>query len=138
MGNVDSGQQIAYDGLLRAARIAASIAGATGVLVEEIADEAIARLLIQDGLVNNPRAWVRSTATRLAAQPDLRLRIRTDDVLAGLSRTERELVTGQRTGYTVRELARHVGLAEDVTLELLTEANRKVRRSGRRLDAVTH
>src|SRR5688572_4960848 len=61
VGNVNA-QHIEYDGLRRAARLAASIAGATGVEVDEVADEAMARLLMQDGLVNNPKAWVRRTA----------------------------------------------------------------------------
>jgi DNA-directed RNA polymerase specialized sigma24 family protein len=129
---VDTGQQIVYDGLRRAARLAASIAGASGAEVDEIAEEAIARLLMQDGLVNNPKAWVRRTATRLAVQAHVRQRIQTDDVLEELSATERSLVVGQRAGYTVRELADRLGLGEDGTRELLMEANRKVRRTSRR------
>ena len=130
-----TGQQIAYDGLLRAARLAASIAGATGVLVDEIADEAMALLLMQDRLVNNPKAWVRGTAVRLTVHAHARLRIRTDDLLRGLTATERDLVIGQRTGYTVPELAEHVGLGEDAVQELLAAANKIVRRSSRRLAA---
>lgn len=129
---MDTGQQIVYDGLRRAARLAASIAGASGAEVDEIAEEAIARLLMQDGLVNNPKAWVRRTATRLAVQAHVRQRIQTDDVLEELSATERSLVVGQRAGYTVRELADRLGLGEDGTRELLMEANRKVRRTSRR------
>lgn len=131
---MDTGQQhIEYDGLRRAARLAASIAGATGSEVDELADEAMARLLMQDGLVNNPKAWVRRTATRLAAQAHVRQRIRADDVLGELTATERSLVVGQRSGYTLRELAQRLGLTEDTAHELLAEANRKVRRSSRRL-----
>lgn len=134
MGNVDTGQQdIEYDGLCRAARLAASIAGATGIDVDEIADEAMARLLMQDGRVNNPKAWVRRTATRLAVQAPLRQRIQADDLLGDLTATERSLVVGQCSGYSVRELARRLGLTEDATHELLAEAHRKVRRSSRRL-----
>lgn len=136
MGNVDTGQQIAYDGLLRAARLAASIAGARGAEVEEIAEESMALLLMQDGLVNNPKAWVRSTAARLAAETHGRRRIQTDDVLEELTPTERSLVMGQRTGFSVRELAQRLGLSEDGTHALLAEANRKVRRSSRRLAEV--
>jgi DNA-directed RNA polymerase specialized sigma24 family protein len=130
---VDTGQHIDYDGLRRAARLAASIAGATGVDVDEIADEAMARLLMQDDLVNNPKAWVRRTARSLAVQAHARQRIRADDVLEELTPTERSLVVGQRTGYSVRELALRLGFTEDVTRALLAEANRKVRRSSRRL-----
>jgi DNA-directed RNA polymerase specialized sigma24 family protein len=130
---VDTGQQIAYDGLIRAARLAASIAGASGAEVDEIAEESMALLLMQDGLVNNPKAWVRSTAARLAAEAHGRRRIQTADVLDELTPTERSLVMGQRTGYSVRELAQRLGLSEDGTHEILAEANRKVRRSSRRL-----
>ena len=130
---MDTGQHLEYDGVRRAARLAASIAGATGADVDEIADEAMARLLMQDGLVNNPKAWVRRTAQRLAAQAHARQRIRADDVLEELTPTERSLVVGQRTGYSVRELALRLGLTEDVTRTLLAEANRTVRRSSRRL-----
>ena len=133
MGNVDTGQQIAYSGLLRAARLAASIAGARGAEVDEIAEESMALLLMQDGLVNNPKAWVRSTAARLAAESQRRRRIQTDDVLGELTPTERSLVMGQRTGVSVRELAQRLGISEDGTHALLAEANRKVRRSSRRL-----
>jgi DNA-directed RNA polymerase specialized sigma24 family protein len=133
VGNVDTGQRIAYDGLLRAARLAASIAGATGAEVEEIAEEALARLLLQDGPVNNPRAWVRSTATRLAAHTHDRTRLQTDDVLEDLTATERDLVLGQRAGYTVRELGAQLGRDEETTQALLAEANRKLRRSSRKL-----
>lgn len=42
-------------------------------------------------------------------------------------------MVGQRSGYTLRELAQRLGLTEDVAHQLLTEANRKVRRSSRRL-----
>lgn len=133
MGNVDTGQQIGYDGLLRAARLAASIAGASGAEVDEIAEEAMARLLMQDGLVNNPKAWVRRTATRLAAQAHARRRIQTDDVLEDLTAAERSLVMAQRSGYSVRELAQRHGLSEAEAGALLAEANRKVRRSSRRL-----
>lgn len=131
---MDTGQQhIEYEGLRRAARLAASIAGASGTEVDEIADEAMARLLMQDGLVNNPKAWVRRTASRLAAQAPARQRIQADDVLGELTPTERSLVVGQRSGYTVRELAQRLAMAEDAAHELLAEANRKVRRSSRRL-----
>jgi DNA-directed RNA polymerase specialized sigma24 family protein len=130
---VDIGQHTEYDGLRRAARLAASIAGASGSEVDEIAEEALARLLMQDGLVNNPKAWVRSTATRLAAQGHARRRIQTDDVLEELTQTERTLVVGQRAGFSTRELAQRVGFSEDDTRTLLAEANRKVRRSSRRL-----
>jgi len=130
---VDTGQRIAYDGLLRAARLAASIAGVTGPEVDEIAEEALARLLLLDGPANNPKAWVRSTATRLAAHSHLRTRLRTDDVLEDLTATERGLVLGQRAGYTARELAARSGLDEETTQALLAEANRKLRRSSRRL-----
>lgn len=133
VGNVETGQHIEYDGLRRAARLAASIAGATGAEVDEIADEAMAHLLLQDGLVNNPKAWVRRTATRLTVQSHGRRRIRVDDVLEQLTPIERSLVVGQRSGYSVRELAQQLGLAEDVATTMLAEANRMVRRSGRRL-----
>jgi DNA-directed RNA polymerase specialized sigma24 family protein len=130
---VDTGQHIEYDGLRRAARLAASIAGAAGAEVEDIAEEAMARLLMQDGLVNNPKAWVRSTATRLAGGTHARQRIRTDDVLEELDQTERRLVVAQRVGHTTRELAARLGVSEDTARTLLSEANRKVRRSTRRL-----
>jgi DNA-directed RNA polymerase specialized sigma24 family protein len=130
---VDTGQHLEYDGLRRAARLAASIAGASGSAVEEIAEEAIARLLMQDGLVNNPKAWVRSIAARLAVQAHGRRRIRTDDVLEELDQTERRLVVAQRVGHTTRELAARLGVSEDTTRTLLSEANRKIRRSTRRL-----
>jgi len=133
VGKVDTGQRIAYDGLLRAARLAASIAGATGAEVDEIADEALALLLLQDGPVNNPKAWVRSTATRLAAHTHARTRLQADDVLEELSATERDLVLGQRAGYSIRELAARLGLDEGSTQELLAEANRRLRRSSRKL-----
>jgi DNA-directed RNA polymerase specialized sigma24 family protein len=131
---VDTGQHsIEIDGLRRAARIAASIAGATGSEVDDIAEEAMARLLMQDGLVNNPKAWVRSTATRLAGDVSRPQRIRADEVLEELSPTERSLVLGHRSGYTMRELARRLDLSEDAARDQLAEANRKVRRSSRRL-----
>lgn len=130
---MDTGQQIEYDGLRRAARLAASIAGATGADVADVADEAMARLLLQDGLVNNPKAWVRSAATRLASGAEPRAHVRADDVLAELTITERSLVVGHRTGHPVRELAGRVGMSEDAAAVLLSEANRKVRRSSRRL-----
>jgi DNA-directed RNA polymerase specialized sigma24 family protein len=134
VGNVDTGEHsIEIDGLRRAARIAASIAGATGSEVDEIAEEAMARLLMQDGLVNNPKAWVRRTATRLAAGAHQPRRIRSEEVLGELSATERSLVVGHRSGYTMRELARRLELSEEAVRELLAEANRKVRRSSRRL-----
>ena len=134
MGNVDTGQHsIEIDGLRRAARIAASIAGAAGSEVDDIAEEAMARLLMQDGLVNNPKAWVRSTATRLATEANRSTRIRSDDVLQELSATERSLVVGHRSGWTMRELARRLDLSEEAAREQLAEANRKVRRSSRRL-----
>jgi len=136
VGNVDTGQHLEYDGLSRAARLAASIAGAAGSEVDEIAEEAIARLLMQDGLVNNPKAWVRRTATRLAHEATSRQRISTDDVLEELDQIERRLVVGQRVGYTTRELAQGLGVSEDTTRTLLAEANRKVRRSSRRLAGV--
>lgn len=130
---MDTGQHIETDGLRRAARLAASIAGAAGAEVDEIAEEAIARLLMQDGLVNNPKAWVRRTATQLTVQGHARQRIQTDEVLEELSSTERSLVVGQRAGYSLRELAQRHGFTEDSTRTLLAEANRKVRRSSRRL-----
>jgi DNA-directed RNA polymerase specialized sigma24 family protein len=130
---VDIGQHTEYDGLRRAARLAASIAGASGAEVDEIAEEAMARLLMQDVLVNNPKAWVRSTATRLAAEGHVRRRIQTDDVLEELTPIERSLVVGQRAGFSTRELAQRLGSSEDDTRALLAEANRKVRRSSRRL-----
>lgn len=133
MGNVDTGQHTEYDGLRRAARLAASIAGASGSEVEEIAEEAVARLLMQDGLVNNPKAWVRSTATRLTVEAHRRQRINSDDVLEELDAAERTLVVGHRAGHTVRELAQRLGYSEEATRDMLAEANRKVRRSSRRL-----
>ena len=77
----------------------------------------------------------RGTAVRLTVHAHARLRIRTDDLLQGLTATERDLVIGQRTGYTVPELAEHVGLGEDAVRELLAAANKVVRRSSRRLAA---
>ena len=133
MGNVNTGQHTEYDGLRRAARLAASIAGASGAEVGEIAEEALARLLMQDDLVNNPKAWVRSTATRLAREAHARQRIHTDDVLEELTPTERGLVVGHRVGRPMRELAQRLGYSEDATRTMLAEANRKVRRSSRRL-----
>lgn len=130
---MDTGQHSGYDGLRRAARLAASIAGAAGAEVEEIAEEALARLLMQDGLVNNPKAWVRGTATRLALEAAGRQRIRTDDVLADLDPTERRMVVAQRAGYTTRELAEQFGVSEGDARTMLSEANRKIRRSSRRL-----
>lgn len=130
---MDTGQQIEYDGLRRAARLAASIAGATGAEVDDVAEEAMARLLMQDGLVNNPKAWVRSTATRLAREAHARQRISSDDVLEELTPTERSLVVGHRSGHTVRELCHRLGITEETAQALLAEANRKVRRSSRRL-----
>lgn len=134
---MDIGQQITYDGLLRAARLAAGIAGARGPRVDEVADEAIARLLMLDVVVNNPKAWVRSVATRLAAETHAHRRIRTVEVLAGLTATERTLVTGHRAGWTVSELAAMVDLSEGATRELLVRANRTLRRSRRTLAADT-
>lgn len=133
MGNVNTGQHTEYDGLRRAARLAASIAGASGAEVGEIAEEALARLLMQDDLVNNPKAWVRSTATRLAREAHIRQRINADDVLEELTPTERGLVVGHRVGRPMRELAQHLGYSEDATRTMLSEANRKIRRSSRRL-----
>lgn len=133
MGNVDTGQHTEYDGLRRAARLAASIAGATGSEVVDIAEEALARLLMQDGLVNNPKAWVRSTATRLAREAHGRQRISSNDVLEELTPTERGLVVGHRVGHPMRELAQRLGYTEDDTRTMLSEANRKIRRSSRRL-----
>jgi DNA-directed RNA polymerase specialized sigma24 family protein len=130
---VNTGQHTEYDGLRRAARLAASIAGASGAEVGEIAEEALARLLMQDDLVNNPKAWVRSTATRLAREAHIRQRINADDVLEELTPTERGLVVGHRVGRSMRELAQHLGYSEDATRTMLAEANRKVRRSSRRL-----
>jgi cell division septum initiation protein DivIVA len=135
---VDTGQHIETEGLRRAARLAASIAGATGSEVDEIAEEAMARLLMQDGLVNNPKAWVRSTAARLAVQVHARQRIRSDDVLEELDQVERSLVVGQRSGYSTRELALRLGFSEDDASAMLVEANRKVRRSSRRLADADH
>jgi DNA-directed RNA polymerase specialized sigma24 family protein len=135
VGNVDTGQHTEYDSLRRAARLAASIAGASGSEVDEIAEESMARLLMQDALVNNPKAWVRSMATRLATQGHARRWIQTDDVLEELTQTERNLVVGQRAGYSTRELAQRLGFTEEDTSTLLAEANRKVRRSSRRLAA---
>jgi DNA-directed RNA polymerase specialized sigma24 family protein len=128
---VDTGQPDEYDGVRRAARLAASIAGAAGAEVDEIADEAMARLLLQEALVNNPKAWVRRTATQLTAAAHARQRLRPDDVLEDLDPTERRLVVGQRVGFTTRELAQRLGVSEDHTRTLLAEANRKVRRSNR-------
>jgi DNA-directed RNA polymerase specialized sigma24 family protein len=130
---VDTGQHIEHDGLRRAARLAASIAGAGGGEVEEIAEEAMALLLMQDGLVNNPKAWVRRTATRLTVAAQGRRRIRIDDVLRELTPIERSLVVGQRSGYTTRELALRLGLDEQTVTTLLASANHSVRRSSRRL-----
>jgi DNA-directed RNA polymerase specialized sigma24 family protein len=130
---VETGQHIEYEGLRRAARLAASIAGATGADVDEVADEAMARLLMQDGLVNNPKAWVRRTATRLTVQGHGRRRIHADDVLKQLTPIERSLVVGQRAGYSIRELAQRFDVAEDVATTMLAEANRQVRRFTRRL-----
>lgn len=130
---MDTGEHSAYDGLRRAARLAASIAGATGAEVEEIAEEAMARLLMQDGAVNNPKAWVRRTATRLAVQGHARRHLRPGDLLGELTGFERDLVVAQRSGYSARELAHRLGVAEEGVKELLAEANRKVRRSSRRL-----
>jgi len=132
VGIVDTGQHIEYDGLRRAACLAASIAGATAVDIDDIAEETMARLLMQDSPVNNPKAGVRSTATRLAAPSHKRQRIRSDDVLRELNPTERSLVVGHRAGYSIRELAQRVGYNEAATRTLLTEANRKIRRSSRR------
>jgi DNA-directed RNA polymerase specialized sigma24 family protein len=129
---VNTGQHTEYDGLRRAARLAASIAGASGAEVGEIAEEALARLLMQDDLVNNPKAWVRSTATRLAREAHIRQRINADDVLEELTPTERGLVVGHRVGRPMRELAQHLGYSEDATRTMLSEANRKIRRSSRR------
>jgi hypothetical protein len=109
------------------------MAGATGAEVDEIAEEAVARLLMQDGPVNNPKAWVRRTAGELAVRGKLRRRISADDVLAGLTDLERSLVLWQRAGYTTRELARKIGTSEEAATALLAEANRTVRRSSRRL-----
>ncbi|WP_457110134.1 sigma factor-like helix-turn-helix DNA-binding protein [Marmoricola sp. URHA0025 HA25] len=135
---MDTGQHNEYDGLRRAARLAASIAGAVGSEVEDIAEEALARLLMQDGLVNNPKAWVRRTATRLTVETHARQRIRTDDVLEELDPTERRLVVGQRAGFSNRELAERFGVSEEAARTLLSEANRKVRRSTRRLADADH
>lgn len=133
---MDIGQQMETGGLRRAARLAAGIAGAAGAEVDEIAEEAIARLLLQDGPVNNPKAWVRRTATRLAVQAHARQRLHTDEVLGELSSTERSLVVGQRSGYSVRELAKRHGFTEDTVTGVLAEANRKLRRSSRRLAGI--
>lgn len=133
---MDTGQQTVYDGLLRAARLAASLAGASGGEVDEIAEEAMARLLLQDGAVNNPRAWVRRTAGHLTVQQHARRRIRTAQVLEGLTATERSLVLAQRSGYSLREAAERLGLDEGGARLVLAEANRKVRRSARRLPDV--
>lgn len=130
---MDIGHNIETDGLSRAARLAASMAGASGAEVEEIAEEAMALLLLQDGLVNNPKAWVRSTAARLAREGHARQRLSADEVLEELTGVERSLVVGHRSGYTPRELARLLELEEETVRELLAEANRKVRRSSRRL-----
>ena len=130
---MDTGHNIETDGLRRAARLAASMAGASGAEVEEIAEEAMALLLLQDGLVNNPKAWVRSTATRLARDGHTRQRLSADEVLVELSDVERSLVVGHRAGYTLRELAALLDLDEASVRDVLAEANRKVRRSGRRL-----
>lgn len=136
MGNVDTGQHIEYDGLRRAARLAASIAGARGAVVDAIADEAMARLLMQDTLVNNPKAWVRSTATRLAQGSHARQNLQVDEVLSDLTPTERSLVVGHRSGYSMRELAQRLGIDQDTAQRWLAEANRKVRRpSTRAVDA---
>lgn len=141
--------QIEYQGLRRAAKLAACRAGATGTAVDEIADEALARLLLQDGPVNNPKAWVRRTATRLAvdetsrraaapeALVDRRLpqqRRSPDELLEQLEPDERRLIVAHRAGYTNREIARRYGHTEEVVRLLLAEATRKLRRSTRRLE----
>lgn len=133
MGNVDTGQDTEYDWLRHAARLAASIAGATGSEVDEVAEEAMARLLMQDAVVNNPKAWVRRAATTLVVHAHGRRRIHTDDLLVELDKTERSLVVGHRAGYTIRELAERLGITEESVHTQLAEANRKVRRSSRRL-----
>jgi len=130
---VDTGQQIEYDGLRRAARLAANIAGARGTTADEIAEESMALLLLQDGLVNNPKAWVRRTATRLAVRAQARQRLQADDVLQELTATERSLVVGHRAGHPLRHLAARAGVTEEQATLLLAEANRKIRRSSRRL-----
>ncbi|MBW8750482.1 MAG: hypothetical protein JF565_03560 [Propionibacteriales bacterium] len=79
------------------------------------------------------KAWVRRTAGQLAVAAYARQRIRPDDVLEELDPTERRLVVGQRVGFSTRELAQRLGVSEDDTRALLAEANRKVRRSSRRL-----
>jgi DNA-directed RNA polymerase specialized sigma24 family protein len=42
-------------------------------------------------------------------------------------------VVAQRVGYSTRELAGRLGVSEDAARTLLSEANRKIRRSTRRL-----
>jgi hypothetical protein len=96
----------------------------------------MALLLLQDGLVNNPKAWVRRTATRLAVRAQARQRIQADDVLEELTPTERSLVVGHRAGHALRHLARRAGLTEEQAASLLAEANRMIRRCGRRLTDV--
>lgn len=130
---METGQQTAYDGLLRAARLAASIAGASGAEVEEVAEEAVARLLMQDGVVNNPKAWVRRTAAQLTAGTHARRRIRTAEVLRGLTATEATLVLAHRAGHSLRDVAESLGMTEDAARLVVAEANRTVRRSSRRL-----
>jgi DNA-directed RNA polymerase specialized sigma24 family protein len=130
---VDTGHQTAYDGLQRAARLAASIAGARGADVDEIAEEALALLLLQDGLVNNPKAWVRSTATRLVRETHSRRRISTADVLGALTPAEQKLLVGHRAGFTLRELGGRLGISEDQARTLVAQATGKIRRSGNAL-----
>jgi DNA-directed RNA polymerase specialized sigma24 family protein len=50
----------------KAARSSASSAGAENLWVDEIADEAMARLFLQDPPPNNPKGWVRRVARNLA------------------------------------------------------------------------
>jgi predicted transcriptional regulator len=59
-------------------------------------------------------------------------------VLEELTAVERVLVVGHRAGRPMRELAERLGYSEDATRDLLTEANRKVRRSSRRLADAGH
>jgi DNA-directed RNA polymerase specialized sigma24 family protein len=140
--------QLEFEGLRRAARLAACSAGAVGEAIDAIADEAMTRLLMQDGPVNNPKAWVRRTARRLAVEdapsakeprgarriPQQRRRIQPDDLLEGLDEGERLVVVAHRAGYTNREIGRRYGLTEDAVRALLADANRKLRRSSRRLE----
>lgn len=55
-----------YTELRRAARGSANKAGAEDLWLDEIADEAMARLFLSDPPPDNPKAWVRRVARNLA------------------------------------------------------------------------